>query len=44
MNITQIKINGIREPLGFALPSVTVSFKVRETQSKRPENIRIELA
>ncbi len=44
MDITQIKINGIREPVGFALPWVSVSFKVVDTPSKYPENIRIELA
>lgn len=44
MKITDIKINGIREPVGFTLPSVTVSFKVVETRSKRPQNIRMELA
>lgn len=43
MKITQIKINGIREPMGFDLPSVTVSFKVTDTPSKHPQNIRIEL-
>lgn len=44
MNITQIRINGVREPVGFALPWVSVSFKVTDTTSKRPENVRIELA
>ena len=36
MKITQIKINGIREPIGYALPFVTISFKVTDTLSKRP--------
>jgi len=44
MRIKQIKINGIREPIGFALSGVTVSFKVVDTPSKRPKDIRIELA
>ena len=35
MEITDLKINGIREPLGFELPYVTVSWKVRDTDSKR---------
>ena len=44
MKITDIKINGIREPMGFALPYTDVSFKVTETPSRRPDIIRIELA
>lgn len=44
MRITQVKINGVREPVGFALSDVTVSFKVTDTPSKHPEDIRIELA
>ena len=43
MKITQVKINGISGPVGFALPVVDVSFKVIETDSKRAANIRIEL-
>lgn len=43
MKIVQVKINGISKPVGFALPVVDVSFKVIETDSKRAENIRIEL-
>ncbi len=43
MRITQIKINGIREPIGFDLSGVTVSFKVVDTSSKCPKDIRIEL-
>ena len=34
MRITDLKINGIREPLGFELPFVSVSWKVRETDSR----------
>lgn len=44
MKISQVKINGIREPVGFTLPWVSVSFKVTDTPSKHPENIRLELA
>ena len=36
MEIYALKINGIREPLGFELPYVTVSWKVRDTESRRP--------
>ena len=44
MKITQIKCNGVREPMGFALSPLTVSFKVTETESKKPRAIRIELS
>ena len=35
MEIYDLKINGIREPMGFEFPYVLVSWKVRETESKR---------
>ncbi len=35
MEIYDLTINGIREPLGFELPYVTVSWKVRGTDSRR---------
>ncbi len=35
MEICDLKINGIREPLGFELPGVGVSWKVRGTESRR---------
>ena len=44
MRITEIKVNGVRRPLGFAMPCVNVSFKVGETHSKKAENIRISLS
>ncbi|MCR5138102.1 MAG: glycoside hydrolase family 78 protein [Oscillospiraceae bacterium] len=34
MEIYDLKINGIREPIGFELPYVTVSWKVRATESR----------
>ena len=43
MQIRQIKINGIREPMGFRLDQVCVSFQVTETQSKRAVNSRIRI-
>ena len=43
MKIEQIRINGVREPVGFALPYLEVSFKVTETVSKKPADIRITL-
>ena len=36
MEIYDLKINGIPRPLGFELPRVTVSWKLRDTASKRP--------
>ena len=44
MNITQIKINGINEPVGFRLDSVSVSWKVTDTESKKAANTKIEIA
>ncbi len=41
MEIYDLKINGIREPIGFELPYVTVSWKVRAADSTRAENICI---
>ena len=35
MEIYDLKINGISEPLGFELPWVNVSWKVRNTGSRR---------
>ena len=36
MKIDTIRINGIRNPVGFDMPRVTVSWKVRETASAEP--------
>ena len=35
MELYDLKINGIREPVGFELPWVSVSWKIRGTKSKR---------
>ena len=43
MQITQIKINGIREPMGFRLDKVCVSFQVTETPSKKAVSSRIRI-
>ena len=43
MVITQLKINGLAEPVGYAMDSVSVSFKVTEAKGKKAENILIEL-
>ncbi|MBQ5401477.1 MAG: family 78 glycoside hydrolase catalytic domain, partial [Bacteroidales bacterium] len=39
MEIYDLKINGIREPLGFELPRVTVSWKVCGSESKRAASV-----
>ena len=44
MKITQIKINGIHEPLGFALDGIDVSWKVTETESKNAASCKVEIA
>ena len=43
MKITQIKINGIHEPVGFRLESIDVSWKVTETESKRAAACKVEI-
>ena len=43
MKIEALKINGVPAPLGFALPFVEVSFKVRDTESKKARNIKVRL-
>ena len=44
MEIYDLKINGIRAPLGFELPCVTVSWKVRDTASKRAAKASLTVA
>ena len=44
MKITDIRVNGIREPLGFALPHVSISWKVTDTASKQPAHEKITVA
>ncbi|MBQ9412216.1 MAG: family 78 glycoside hydrolase catalytic domain [Oscillospiraceae bacterium] len=41
MKIAQIKLNGIREPLGFAMDTLCVSWKVVDTPSQRAASSRI---
>ena len=43
MKIEALKINGVPEALGFALPHVEVSFKVRDTESKKAKQIEVRL-
>lgn len=44
MKIEDIKINGIENPVGFDLEHLKVSWKVRETVSKKAENVLIEVS
>ena len=44
MKITDIRVNGIREPLGFSLPHMSVSWKVTETASRQPVRERLCVA
>ena len=41
MKITELRVNGIREPLGFSLPHVSVSWKVKDTAAKQPVHEKI---
>ena len=44
MKITAIRVNGIREPLGFSLPHVSISWKTEETSSAQPVRERLCVA
>lgn len=44
LKIIQMKINGIREPLGFDLENVRLSWKVEDTASKKPVTTLVEAA
>ena len=44
MTIYDLKINGIREPLGFELPYVSVSWKVRDTASVKAVKTALTIA
>ena len=43
MILYDLKINGLSEPLGFEFPYVSVSWKVKETASKRAVKARLWL-
>lgn len=43
MKITQIKCNGVHEPLGFAMDTLSLSWKVTDTRSKKAANSRIRI-
>ena len=44
MKITELRVNGIREPLGFSLPHLSISWKTVETASKQPVRERLTVA
>lgn len=44
MNITNIKINGLVNPIGFAFPVVICSWKVMDCPDKIQTNVKIEVA
>lgn len=44
MRIEDIKINGITNPVGFALDTIKVSWKVRDSISQRASDVRIEVS
>lgn len=44
MKITDVKINGVNNPVGFDLVNPRVSWKVRDTEAKRQKYVRIEAA
>ena len=44
MKITELRVNGIREPLGFSLPHLYISWKTVETASKQPVRERLTVA
>ena len=43
MEVYDVKINGITDPVGFALDSVTVSWKVRDSISQTQKKALIEV-
>lgn len=44
MKITDVKINGIKNPVGYELEDIRISWKVRDTEAKRQTKARIEVA
>ncbi|MCF0142505.1 MAG: family 78 glycoside hydrolase catalytic domain [Parasporobacterium sp.] len=44
MKITNLKINGLKAPLGFSFPYVTVSWNVDETSSKHQKETSVKIA
>lgn len=44
MRITDVRINGMINPIGFLMEEIRVAWKVRETKEKRQKNARVEVA
>lgn len=44
MKVTNVKINGMTNPIGYAFPSVRVAWVVTDTAAKRAEYARIEVS
>ena len=44
MRITNVRINGIENPVGFTYDGLSCSWNVRETESKKAKNIVIEVS
>ena len=44
MRISEIRINGIREPMGFEMPYISLSWKVTESASRKSREARIAVA
>ena len=44
MKITEMKINGVREPMGYLMDHVTAAWKVEDTASKKAAETLLEVA
>lgn len=44
MRIENIKINGMRNPMGYLMESIRVSFVVKDSKGKRAECIKVEVS
>lgn len=44
MKITDVRINGMKNPVGFLMDDVRVAWKVRDTEAKKQKNVTIEVA
>ena len=44
MQITDVKINGMRNPIGYEYKNPRISWKVRDTEAKHQTGARIEAA
>ncbi len=44
MQVSNIKINGMHNPVGYLMEQISCSWKVTQTDAKRQKNVRIEAA